>query len=159
MSATTSLPTRREFLGIATMMAGAAVALQVEAVGATPSSGTINRDELAEGQISEQVDVSTNGPSDFYVQHVTLEAGAASGWHTHPGSELSVVKAGSVIFYDGPDCEPRRYQAGEGFFVPAGTTHLARNEDTAPAELYVTFLVSAGVAPRTDARQPADCAR
>jgi len=153
-----SSATRRQFLERAAVVAGAALVVShVDTAEATPSTGKISREELAEGRLDDRVRVSTDGPSDFYVQHVTLEPGAASGWHTHPGAEVSVVKAGAVTFVDRDRCEPRTYEAGQAFFVPAGATHLARNEGSVPAELYVTFLVDAGVPPRTDAEEPPNC--
>jgi hypothetical protein len=41
--------------------------------------------------------------------------------------------------------------------VPAGVAHLAANEGSEPAEIYVTYLVAAGAEPRVDAEKPAGC--
>ena len=87
---------------------------------------------------------------------MVLEPGADSGWHTHPGIALDVVKAGTVTAYinDGK-CEPTKVEAGQAFLFPAGVTHIARNEGKEPAEIYVTYLVTAGADPRKDAEAPA----
>ena len=160
--------TRREFLELATLLgtgvvlAGGASGLVIGAAanqaGATPPSGKLTRKELAVGRLGDQIKVSTSGPTDFHIQHVVLEPGADSGWHTHPGIALDIVAAGTVTAYlDEGQCEPLKVTAGQAFFFPAGVTHLARNEGDEPAEIYVTYLVGAGADPRTDAEAPAAC--
>ena len=75
---------------------------------------------------------------------VTVEPGANTGWHTHPGPEYSIVKAGEIVLERAPDCQPITFKAGQGFFIPAGTPHLAHNDAKEPAEIYVTYTVPAG---------------
>lgn len=161
--------TRREFLELATLLgtgvvlAGGATGLVIGAAadraGATPPSGKLTRKELAIGRLDDRIKVSTSGPSDFHIQHVVLEPGADSGWHTHPGVALDIITAGTLTAYlDEGECAPLKVSAGHAFFVPAGMTHLARNEGDEPAEIYVTYLVTAGADPRADADAPAACA-
>jgi quercetin dioxygenase-like cupin family protein len=151
--------TRRQFLELATLLAtGAVIGGSVGTAGATPPSGKVDRTPLALGRLDDRITVSTQGPTDFHIVHVTIAAGADSGWHTHPGTALDIVKSGTVTaYFEGVDCKPRAVEAGEAFFVPAGVPHLARNEGSEPAEIYVTYLVAAGAAPRADAEQPANC--
>jgi mannose-6-phosphate isomerase-like protein (cupin superfamily) len=49
-----------------------------------------------------------------------------------------------VILERAPACAPITVKAGQGFFIPGGTPHIAHNDGTAPAELYVTYTVPAG---------------
>ncbi|HVI80722.1 MAG TPA: hypothetical protein VM715_21735, partial [Candidatus Acidoferrum sp.] len=42
----------------------------------------------------------TKGASDLYVQNNVIQAGADSGWHSHPGSNLVIVTAGTVTDYE-----------------------------------------------------------
>jgi quercetin dioxygenase-like cupin family protein len=160
--------TRREFLELATLLgtgvvlAGAATGIVVGAgtgeAGATPPSGKLTRKELAVGRLDKNVTIETSGPTDFHIQHVVLEPGADSGWHTHPGIALDIVAAGTVTAYlDGEDCDPVKVEAGQAYLFPAGVTHLARNEGDERAEIYVTYLVVAGSDPRKDAEAPAGC--
>ena len=116
----------------------------VTAAIATPPSGTINRNELAVGKVTDPIDIQRSEPSDFHIDDVTIDPGANSGWHTHPGPEYSVVKAGEVILVRAPDCNPITVQAGQGFFTPGGTAHMAHNDGKDPAEIYVTYTVPAG---------------
>ena len=116
----------------------------VTAAIATPPSGGITRNELAVGKVTDNIDIQRTEPTDFHIDVVTLEPGASSGWHTHPGPEYSIVKAGAIVLVRDPKCEPITVTAGQGVFIPDGTSHLAHNDGKEPAELYVTYTVPAG---------------
>ena len=116
----------------------------VTAAIATPASGTINRNDLAVGKVTDSIDIRRSEPTDFYIQVVTVEPGANTGWHTHPGPEYSIVKAGEMVLERSPACQPFTFKGGQGFFIPAGTPHMAHNDGTEPAELYVTYTVPSG---------------
>jgi len=149
--------TRRHFLELATLVAtGVVIGAGTDTAGATPPKGDLSRTPLAQGRLEEPITVSTKGPTDFHIHQVVVQPGADSGWHTHPGTALDIVKSGTVTAYL-DNCEPIAVAAGQAFFVPAGMPHLAANEGTEPAEIYVTYLVAAGAEPRTDAGKPAAC--
>jgi quercetin dioxygenase-like cupin family protein len=138
-------------------LAWAAVSLAgVTAAIATPPSGTINRNDLAVGKVTDDIDIQRTEPSDFYIQVVTIDPGANSGWHTHPGPEYSILKAGEIVMERAPACQPLTLKAGQGFFIPGGTPHMAHNDGKEPAELYVTYTVPSGnTTLRQDAKE--DC--
>lgn len=150
---------RRQFLGLAVALATAGVAVGgAKPALATPPSGEVTRTDLAVGRFDDGFTMATNGPSDFHIAHVVLEPGADSGWHTHPGAALDIVTSGALTWYfGGSDCDPARVEAGHAMFVPAGVAHIGRNEGSEPAEVYVTYLVAAGAAPRNDAAEPDNC--
>jgi quercetin dioxygenase-like cupin family protein len=123
---------------------------------ATPPSGDIARTELAVGTTTEPIFINTKGEeSTFTIQTVTIGPGAQSGWHTHPGPEYSVVKSGTITVQTATKCPPATLTAGQIFFVPGGTSHMARNETSEPVELYVTYTTPAGQPLRGD--QPDAC--
>ena len=122
---------------------------------ATEPSGKISRNQLAVGKITDAIDIQRSEPSDFHIDVVTVEPGASSGWHTHPGPEYSIVKAGEIVLERAPDCKPITLKAGQGFFTPGKTAHMAHNEGKEPAEIYVTYTVPAGT---TVLRDDADAA-
>lgn len=123
----------------------AAVSLAgVTAAIATEPSGKISRNELAVGKVTDEIDIQRSEPTDFHIHVVTIDPGGNSGWHTHPGPEYSVVKAGEVVLERAPNCEPIILKAGQGFFTPGGTAHVAHNDGKEPAEIYVTYTVPAG---------------
>ncbi len=125
----------------------------VTAAIATPPSGNISRNDLAVGKVTDEIDIQRTEPSDFHIQVVTIDPGGDSGWHTHPGPEYSVVKAGEVILQRAPNCDALTLKAGQGFFTPGGTAHMAHNGGKEPAEIYVTYTVPSGT---TVLRQDAD---
>lgn len=55
----------------------------------------------------------SNGPGDRYAAH------------EHPYEKVLMCAGGSITFLVGPDGEPVELRAGEGFILPAGTTHAA----------------------------------
>jgi quercetin dioxygenase-like cupin family protein len=127
------------------VLAWAAVSLAgVTAAIATPASGTINRNELAVGKVTDSIDIQRSEPTDFHIQVVTIEPGANSGWHTHPGPEYSILKAGEVVLERAPGCDALTFKAGQGWFIPGGTPHMAHNDSKESAEIYVTYTVPAG---------------
>ncbi len=135
-------------------LAWAAVSLAgVTAAIATPPSGTISRNQLAVGKVTDAIDIQRSEPTDFHIDVVTIDPGGNSGWHTHPGPEYSVIKAGEIILERAPNCDPITLKAGQGFFTPGGTAHMAHNDGKDPAEIYVTYTVPAGT---TVLRQDAD---
>ena len=126
---------------------------------AAPSSAAAGggRTEVGKGTVPGPVTISTQGPSDFSVQTAVLPPGGSTGWHSHPGSELSIVKSGSITLIQAGECRPMTIGAGQAVFIPAGTAHLARNDGAGPAELVVTYLLDPGNPTRSDVA-PAPCA-
>jgi quercetin dioxygenase-like cupin family protein len=86
--------------------------------------------------------------TDFGEKHVTIlmaveiAPGASIARHTHPGIESAFVTEGAAeLSVQGhPD---RLVKAGEGFQVPAGTPHSARNGDR-PTKIAITYVVEKG---------------
>jgi quercetin dioxygenase-like cupin family protein len=72
-----------------------------------------------------------------------LAVGAHAGRHTHPGDEISYVAEGETeLLIDGQP--PLRLKAGQGFSVPAGTVHDARNVGDVPVRLIGVYVVEKG---------------
>jgi hypothetical protein len=155
----------------------ATIAVTVGALGvtsalATPGSG-VTAALLARGTLEADdhghrpIKLKLHTPSDVAVQQVTVAAGGHTGWHSHPGPAVVIVKSGSLTLYDGDDrgCTGTTYSAdpanpvGRVFVDPGrGHVHIGRNEGTTPTELYVTYLdVPAGAAPRIDVPSPGNC--
>jgi quercetin dioxygenase-like cupin family protein len=85
------------------------------------------------------------------VQVVTVDPGAQTGWHSHPGPVVVVVGAGTMTLYqaDDPTCTGETYAAGQAFVDPGqGNVHIARNEGATDVVLYATYFdVPAGAGP------------
>lgn len=96
------------------------------------------------------------------IQAIVIGPGGHTGWHSHPGPVVVLVKAGALTFYDGEDvgCTPRTYQAGQAFIDRGqGHVHIARNLSTTDnLELWaVYFDVPQGGPFRLDALDPGNC--
>src|SRR5262249_48142982 len=77
-----------------------------------------------------------------------LQPGSESGRHTHPGEEVGYVLEGTVTLESTgkPDVVKK---AGEGFVIPAGTVHNARNLSKSPVKVLATYVIEKGRPPAT----------
>lgn len=126
---------------------------------ATPASG-FNPTLLSRATLSESVNyntgevrLKTKGAVDITHQTITIDPGATSGWHTHPGVVLVAVKQGSLVRYD-EHCSATVTAAGSAFTESGRHAGLVRNEGTAAAVVYVTYVTPVGAALRVDAPNP-----
>jgi quercetin dioxygenase-like cupin family protein len=83
-------------------------------------------------------------PGREIVQVLTeIPVGVESGWHTHPGEEVGYIAAGTVeMLVEGR--APRTLHAGEGFLIPPGTPHNARDLGPGTGQMLSTYLVEVG---------------
>jgi quercetin dioxygenase-like cupin family protein len=123
--------------------------------GATPPDGDIVRNDLAKGDTATPVSITTDGPATQIIQSLVMQPGASSGWHTHPGTELSVITGGSVALQTAGTCEPVSYGPGQAVVIPAGVAHRVANDSGAQAEVVVTYTLPVGAPVRGDA--PDEC--
>jgi quercetin dioxygenase-like cupin family protein len=65
------------------------------------------------------------------------------GWHTHPGDEVSYVTDGELTLLVAGQ-PPRKIVAGEGFVIPAGIVHSAKNEGDSAVKLIAVYFVEKG---------------
>lgn len=136
---------------------------------ATPSSGfssvTVSASGVPEIDLktlspTHQVRINTKGLSDVHVTTNVVVPGGQSGWHTHPGPSIVVVKAGTATVYDGddPTCTPHVYEAGSAFVdVGGGDVHMVRNENSVNLETVAFQVVPTAAARRIDAPNPGFC--
>jgi quercetin dioxygenase-like cupin family protein len=169
----TTLPSIR-FLFV--LLAGLVACLVAGTIGprgmvmATPSSGfsssvtsasgvdEINLKTLVPG--AHEARIKTKGLSDVYVVNNVVTPGGQSGWHTHPGPSVVVIKSGTATVYDGDDatCTPQVYEAGTAFVDHGGGhVHLVRNENSVDLETVAFQIIPAGAARRIDAPSPGNC--
>ena len=114
----------------------AAALLAVVAAAGIAQAPAITRTVVA------RADVSVPG-REAVAARVEVAAGGQSGWHTHPGDEISVVNEGEAVLMVAGQ-PPRKVVAGEGFIIPAGTPHNAKNESAAPVKLVGVYIVEKG---------------
>jgi hypothetical protein len=121
------------------------------------------------------VEIKAKDSTDIAVSNVVVAPGGSSGWHSHPGPVLVVVKTGAITFYragkhggqNGDDenggnganastCSRTVYPAGSAFVeVPApGHTMLAKNEGSVEATVTATYFAPPRAALRIDQPWP-----
>ena len=100
--------------------------------------------------------VNVDDPSEMVMARITIQAGGALPWHTHPGPAMVTVTAGQLTVVDGEGCEVRRYSAGQAFVDPGqGHVHTAFNAGAGEMVLYVTYLdVPTGQSPLVPVANP-----
>jgi quercetin dioxygenase-like cupin family protein len=127
-------------------------------VGGSQPTG-ITRNELGRGTVGRPYTVSGDKGSDVVVQSVTVAPGGSSGWHTHPGSEVAILKSGTLTLFDGADskCRAQIIQAGQ-VVARGGHVHMAKNTGSDPAEIVVTYFdVPPGGPAASPAGRPQHC--
>lgn len=151
-------------MAVAATIAAAGVALADHVTQVEPS--TVPTGFLAHNQI-DAVGVNALARAvkpdgaELYIQHARLEAGQATGWHTHPGPVLVAVVAGSLTYEDAHAnrCRRTTYSAGEGFTDPGfGHVHRAIAGPTG-ADFYPVYILPKGAATHLiPVTAPDDCA-
>jgi len=105
--------------------------------------------------------VRVKDSAETVVQHIVVQPGGFTGWHTHPGPAVAIVAEGTLTLYQGKDrhCRGWDYGPNETFVDPGqGNVHGARNEGSTPAIVYVTYFdVPPGASPFIAADNPGHC--
>lgn len=152
----------------------AVVATLTGALLATPASGTLSSTVLARAAFVDRVDLKLRvnhkhrevihvpAAQDTLIQQVVLAPGGQSGWHSHPGPAIVLVKSGELTLYDADSgsCVAHTYAAGQAFIDPGqGHAHLAKNlSTTSNTEMWLTYFdVPPGASQRIDMPNPGTC--
>ena len=108
--------------------------------------------------------IQVRNAGDTVMQQITFAPGGFSGWHSHPGPAVVLIRSGELTFYDGDDesCSGRTFSAGQASIDPGqGHVHFAVNQGTTPAEVWVTYFDvppgTGGAGVRIDAPAPGNC--
>ena len=92
------------------------------------------------------------------VARITVQPGAAFGWHTHPGPVVVNVVEGELTYVGAEDCVEREYPAGTAFTDIGGDhVHNAFNATDGPTVVVATFFRVPAEGPVTIPAPPADC--
>jgi quercetin dioxygenase-like cupin family protein len=122
----------------------------------TPGSGILSAPVFVRASFADPTDIKfkvKGGAQELIhvpqaqetvMQQIVIGPGGHTGWHSHPGPVVVLIKAGTMSFYDGddPTCTARIYSAGEAFVDSGqGHVHIARNESTTQnLELWATYF-------------------
>jgi len=94
----------------------------------------------------ETLSQNTVGGVDYVISRITIDPGAATGWHYHVGEVFGFIKDGTMTHYGAGCAVDGIYPAGapvkEG--VGPGFVHNGRNEGATPLVMEVTYINPAG---------------
>jgi len=111
---------------------------------AAPPSATV--------QTHAQIDVPRGRAQVVIVQSRDFAAGAESGWHVHPGTEVAYVTAGRLeLRVKG---KVTVLEAGDSFTMPRGVPHNGINPGGETAKAVITLVVDKGAQPRQPVPAP-----
>ena len=138
-------------LALAMMLPAGAVSAQTAASHGVAVSGSgdrimassePSRDDLASKLARREVQRSPSSiPGREIVQVETLiPAGIESGWHAHPGEEVGYIIAGQVEMMVQGRANAVLH-AGDGFLIPPGTPHNARDLGPETGRMLSTYIV------------------
>ena len=145
--------------GLASVVTTGTVAVTVAPSWATPPSGLTNI-PLARGTNTSHGTIPLQFGTDVAMAQITVNPGGSSGWHSHPGGAIVVVKQGSLAVHQsiGSQCQITTYSAGQAFIERPGEVDDVTNTGTIPYILFVTFpRVPQGDSTRTDQPDPGTC--
>ena len=146
-------------VGLAGVVTAVTVAATVAPSWATPPIGLVNT-PLARGTNTSHGTIPLKFGTDVAMAQITVDPGGSSGWHSHPGGAIIIVKQGSLTVYgsNGGQCEVATYSAGQAFIERPGEVDQVVNTGTIPYVLFVTFpRVPPGASPRIDQPDPGTC--
>lgn len=133
--------------------------MTVEPGGATPPSGLTNV-PLARGTNTSTGTIPLQFGSDIAMSQITVQPGGSSGWHSHLGGAIVVVKQGTLTVHQsiGSQCQTETYSGGQAFVERPGEVDQVTNTGSVPYVLLVTFpRVPQGEPTRTDVPDPGTC--
>jgi hypothetical protein len=128
---------------------------------ATLPSGGRTVDYAATGTIPEavhfnadRIKLQTKDVANVVTQLITYQPGASSGWHSHVGIVVVVVKDGAVTRYES-DCVGQTFHEGDVFIETGDMGPIVlRNDGAAPAHLAATFVTNPPVPANLRIDQP-----
>jgi quercetin dioxygenase-like cupin family protein len=109
---------------------------------------------LAQGSSPDKnVVLHMKGPTDVLQSELVFQSGGQTGWHTHPGPVVVVVKTGALTEIHSDGCTTV-HPMGSVFFEDADVVHNALNQTGGVTDVYATFMSPAGAPPLIPAGDP-----
>lgn len=158
-------------IGLVAVVAGATVAVATQPSGLSSkllARGSWDKRERT-AFIAGVAKLRRGGTSDVAVvggpvgvdQPATLQPGGTTGWHTHPGPSVVVLRSGTLQITEATEdgCEVVEYNAATGAkaFFHTDDLHKFDNPGSTVAEFYIIYFAPTG-APLADFSPPEpDC--
>src|SRR3982750_4477911 len=120
-------------VGLVGVIMAVVVGVTVAPSWATPPSGLTNI-PLARGTDTSHGTIPLQFATDVVMVQITVNPGGSSGWHSHPGGAIIVVKQGTPTLYRaiGSQCRSTTYGPGDAFIERPGEVDDVLNARPAP---------------------------
>ena len=103
-------------------------------------------------QTHAELDVPRGRAQTVIVQSRDFAAGAESGWHIHPGTEVAYITSGQLeVRVKG---KVTVLNAGDSVTIPRGLAHNGVNRGPQTAKVVITLVVDKGAALRRSVSAP-----
>ena len=147
----------KKWLGIA-MIATSLTTVVGVAVATTGSGFTVT--PIMSAEVADRIRITQAEHKSTVVADFTFEPGGTTGWHSHPGPTMVLVKEGEFTLYRDKHgkCRTKTYGPGEGFVERPSSVHIGVNEGATPVRLVAVFfrIADDGVT-RIDKADPGVC--
>ncbi len=133
-------------------LAGAAIAVVSLTL---PPTATATPARDTDGKVIWQM---TDDGKDYVFREITIAPGGSTGWHSHDGELLGVVKEGVLTHYRADCTLDGTYATGQSISEKGGPgyVHIGRNLGPGPLVLQVLYIDPAG-APLADDQPDPGC--
>lgn len=139
---------RVRFVALAAAAVAAAALAPTGTAGATPPRDT-------EGTVIWQ---TSDAGKDYILREITIAPGGSTGWHSHDGELLGVVKEGVLMHYRADCSMDGMYVTGQSIAEKGGPdyVHIGRNLGPGPLVLQVLYIDPGG-SPLSDDQPDPGC--
>ncbi len=103
-------------------------------------------------QTHAALDVPRGRAQVVIVQSRDFAAGAESGWHIHPGTEVAYIASGQLEMR--VKGKVTVLNPGDSVTMPRGVPHNGVNRGPGASKVVITLLVDKGTAPRQSVAAP-----
>src|SRR5262245_55577259 len=136
-------------VGIATLLGGVLIYIRPTVAQGPP----LTFEPLAGGFSPDRLRINAKGPSEILQAKIVVQPGGDTGWHTHPGPVIVVVKTGAITEFHGNGCVSV-HPAGTVCVESEGEVHRVINQSSVVSESYATFILPPGTQPLLAAVDP-----
>jgi quercetin dioxygenase-like cupin family protein len=147
----------KKWLGVAMIVTSLTTVVGV-AVATTGSGFTVT--PIVSAEVADRIRITQAEHKSTVVADFTFEPGGTTGWHTHPGPTMVLVKEGEFTLHRNRHgkCRTETYGPGEAFVERPSSVHMGSNEGDVPTRVVAVFfrIADDGVT-RIDQPDPGVC--
>ncbi len=147
----------KKWLGIAMIVTSLMTIVGV-AVATTGSGFTVT--PIVSAEVADHIRITQGEHKSTVVAELTFEPGGTTGWHSHPGPTMVLVKEGEFTLYrvKHGTCRAKTYGPGEAFVERPSSVHMGVNEGDEPVtNVVVNFRIADDGVTRIDQPDPGVC--